>query len=38
MSCKKVPELVLNKRMSQGEKGKDTEEKKKVPGPNIAVE
>ena len=43
----KVPELVVNKRMSQGEKGRDTKEKKKVPGwsteemkerPNIAVE
>ena len=47
MSCKKVTELVVNERMSQGEKGKDTKEKKKVPGwsieemkerPNIAVE
>ena len=37
----------MNKRMSQGEKGEDTKEKKKVPGwsieelkegPNIAVE
>ena len=43
----KVPELVVHKRMSQGEKGKDTKEKEKVPGwsieemkerPNIAVE
>ena len=43
----KVPELVVNKQMSQGEKGEDTKEKKKVPGwsiaevkerPNIAVE
>ena len=43
----KVPELVVYKRMSQGEKGEDTKEKKKVPGwsieevkegPNIAVE
>ena len=43
----KVPELVGNKRTSQGEKEKDTKEKKKVPGwsteemkerPNIAVE
>ena len=44
----KVPELIVNKRMSQGKKrGKDTKEKKKVPGcsieemkerPNIAVE
>ena len=43
----KVPELVVNKRTSQGEKEKDTKEKKKVPGwsieemkerPNIAVE
>ena len=42
----KVPELVVNKRMSRGEKGNDTKEKKKVPGwpieetkerPNIAV-
>ena len=43
----KVPELVVNKRMSQGEKRKDTKGKKKVPGwsieemkerPDIAVE
>ena len=43
----KVPELVENKRMSQGEKQKDTKEQKKMPGwsieemkerPNIAVE
>ena len=43
----KVPELVVNEQMSQGEKGKYTKEKKKVPGwsieemkerPNIAVE
>ena len=43
----KVPELVVNERMSQGKKEKDTKEKKKVPGwsieevkerPNIAVE
>ena len=43
----KVPELVVNKRMSQGKNGKDTKEKKNVPGwsieemkerPNIAVE
>ena len=43
----KFPELVVNKRMSQGEQGKATKEKKKVPGwsfeemkerPNIAVE
>ena len=47
MSYKKVPELVVNERMSQGEKEKDTKEKKKMPGrsieemkerPNIAVE
>ena len=31
----KVPELVVNKRMSQGEKEKDTKEKKKVPGWSI---
>ena len=31
----KVPDLVVNKRMSQGEKGKDTKEKKKVPGWSI---
>ena len=43
----KVPELVVNKRMSQGKNGKDTKEKKNLPGwsieemkvrPNIAVE
>ena len=43
----KFPELVVNKRMSQGEQGKATKEKKKVPGwsfeemkerPNIAAE
>ena len=43
----KVPELVVNKRMSQGKNVKDTKEKKNVPGwsieemkerPNIAVE
>ena len=43
----KVPELVVNKRMSQGKNGRDTKEKKNVPGwsieemkerPNIAVE
>ena len=42
----KFPELVVNKRMSQGEQGKATKEKKKVPGwsfeemkerPNIAA-
>ena len=43
----KVPELVVNKRMSQGKNVKDTKEKKNVPGwsieemkerPNIAKE
>ena len=43
----KVPGLVVNKRISQGDKEKDTKEKKNVPGwfiedmnerPNIAVE
>ena len=43
----KVPELMVNERMSQGEKEKDTKEQKKVPGwsieemkerPNVAVE
>ena len=42
----KVPEMVVSKRMSQGKNGKDTKEKKNVPGwsieemnecPNIAV-
>ena len=34
MSCK-VTEVVVNKRMSQGEKAKDTKEKKKLPGWSI---